>query len=61
MLTIRQTAATGILPEYSLRKLVHDRRIAFIMVGSKALINYTALCEQLKQPDKFIKDGAVNE
>ncbi len=60
MLTIRQAAATGILPEHSLRQLVRDRKIAFITVGNKALINYTALCRQLEQPDGSI-EVAVNE
>lgn len=51
MLTIRQCAARGILREHQLRTLVRARKIPFIMVGNKALVNYTALCEQLQRPD----------
>lgn len=47
MLTIRQTAETGILPEHALRKMVKENRVPHIMVGSKALINFNLLCEQL--------------
>jgi hypothetical protein len=48
MLTVRQVAATGIMPEHALRLLIKQNRIPYIMVGSKALINYTALCSQLQ-------------
>ena len=47
MVTIRQCAATGILPEHSLRTLVKLNRIPHIMVGNTAYINYTMLVEQL--------------
>lgn len=47
MLTIRQTADTGILPEHALRRMVKEKRIPHIMVGTKALINFNLLCEQL--------------
>jgi hypothetical protein len=53
MLTIRQCAARGILKEHQLRTLVKSRKIPFIMVGNKALVNYTALCEQLQKPDNI--------
>jgi len=47
MLTIRQTAETGILPEHALRRMVKENRVPHIMVGTKALINFNLLCEQL--------------
>lgn len=47
MLTIRQTAETGILSEFCLRRMVKENRVPHIMVGNKALINFTLLCQQL--------------
>lgn len=47
MMTIREVAKTGILPEHALRQLVKEKRLPVIHVGKKAFINYTALCEQL--------------
>lgn len=52
MLTIRQVAATGILPEYAIRQLVKEGKLAGVYVGNKYLVNFTALLEQLSQPDK---------
>ncbi len=48
MLTIRETARTGILPETALRTLVKQGRIPGIYVNRKFLVNYECLCEQLK-------------
>ena len=53
MLSIRQVADTGIMSEHALRVLVAEKRVPFIKVGRKVLINYTALCTQL--------DNARNE
>ena len=47
MLTIRETARTGILPEHALRLLLKSGKLPVIYVGKKALINYDRLCEQL--------------
>ena len=53
MKTIRETAATGVMSEHALRELVRNNRIAYITVGkNKALINFSALCEQLQKPDR---------
>jgi hypothetical protein len=54
MKTIRETASTGILPEHAIRRLVKDKKIAYITVGkSKVLVNFSALCEQLQKPDNI--------
>lgn len=45
--TIRQTAATGILPEYRLRLMVAAGTCPGIKTGNRFLINVTALAEQL--------------
>ena len=47
MLSIRQTANTGILPESLLRTLVKQGRVPGIYAGRKFLVNYDKLCEWL--------------
>ena len=47
MLTIRQTAATGILSESALRSLVKSGKIKVVYVGNRALINFQQLVKQL--------------
>lgn len=49
MVTIRQAAATGILPEAALRRMVKDGTIPVIFSGNKAFINFDRLCEMLSQ------------
>ena len=49
MMTIRQVAATGVLPEAALRRLVKDGTIPAIYSGTKAFINFDRLCEMLSQ------------
>lgn len=47
MMTIRQVAATGLLPEHALRMMEKQGRLPCIYSGKKCLINYTKLLEQL--------------
>ena len=47
-LTIRQTAARGILPEHALRVLSKQNKLPQIKVGAKVLINYKKFLEQLQ-------------
>jgi hypothetical protein len=47
MMTIREIAATGILPEHALRLMLKAGRLPAIYVGKKALVNFDKLCEQL--------------
>lgn len=49
LLTIRQTAKTGVLPEHALRRLVKEKRIPYIYVGNRVLINYDKLIQQLEE------------
>lgn len=46
-MTIRQVAATKILPEHFLRKLEKQGRLPCIYSGKKCLINFDKLVEQL--------------
>ena len=50
MLTIRETARTGILPEAALRTLVKQNKIPGIYVGTKFLVKYSRLCDWLNAP-----------
>lgn len=47
MLTIRETARTGILPETALRRLAAENRLPALKVGNRLLINLDLLVEQL--------------
>lgn len=49
MLTIRETARTGILPEHALRQMVKSGTCPHIMAGNKALINYDKLVKMLEE------------
>ena len=48
MMTVRQIAATKILSENALRKMVKNGTAPRIMVGNKALINYDKLVQMLE-------------
>lgn len=48
MMTIREIANTGLIPEHALRILVKEKRIPFIKIGTKVLIHYETLNELLK-------------
>ncbi len=51
MMTIREVAKTGILPEHMLRMMVKRGEIPCIIIGErkKVLINFNALVERLQQ------------
>lgn len=51
-MTIRETAATGILPEYALRLRQKQNKLPCIMCGTKCMINYPLLVEQLQEECK---------
>lgn len=46
-LTIRQTAATGILSEHHLRMMVKKGTLPGIYAGTRFLVNYELLVQQL--------------
>ena len=47
MMTVRQVAATGLLPESAIRRLLKENKIAAVYSGKKAFINFDILCDQL--------------
>lgn len=56
MLTVRQVAKRGLLPERTLRRLIIEKKIPVIRSGKVAYINFTRLCEQLKSGEGAIYD-----
>lgn len=51
MMTVRQVAATGILPETAIRRLLKQGKIPAVYSGTKAFINFDKLCEMLNNLD----------
>ena len=51
MMTVREIAGTGLMPEHALRRLLKEGRLPAIFIGKKALINYDRLCSQLQELD----------
>lgn len=47
MMTVREVAATGLLPEAAIRRLLRENKIPAVYSGKKAYINFDLLCKQL--------------
>jgi hypothetical protein len=60
MMTIRQVARTGLLPEHALRLMSKAGRLPAVYVGTKALINYDRLVEQLNVPKGDVREDGRN-
>ena len=54
MLSIRQAAARGILPERALRRLVAEEKIKVVRSGRTQYVNFTALVEQLNNGEGML-------
>lgn len=48
MMTIRQIAETGLLPENTIRVMLRNGQIQAVYSGKKALINFDNLCAYLR-------------
>lgn len=48
MMTVKQIAATGLLPESAIRRLLHEKKIPAVYSGKKAYINFDRFCEYLE-------------
>jgi hypothetical protein len=55
-MTVREIAREGILTEHALRLMLKAGRLPAIYVGTKALINYDRLVEQLTNLKGKIED-----
>lgn len=51
MMTVRQIAQTGLLPENTIRIMLKTNQIKAVYSGKKAFINYDNLCEYLRTLD----------
>lgn len=49
MMTIREMAKTGILPETALRRLAAENRLPALKVGNRLLVNYDRLVQMLDE------------
>ena len=47
MMTVRQVAATGLLPESAIRRLLRENKLPAVYSGKKAYINFDKFCEYL--------------
>ena len=54
MLTVRQAAATGVLPERTLRRLIAEKKIPVIRSGRTQYINYGRLVDTLDKGEGLI-------
>lgn len=57
--TVRQTAATGILPEHRLRIMVASGDCPGFYSGNRFMVNVTALAEQLDTESRQKRGGEV--
>jgi excisionase family DNA binding protein len=48
MMTVREIAKTGLLPENTIRVMLRNGQIQAVYSGRKALINFDNLCEYLR-------------
>ena len=60
-LTIRQTAARGVVSEHFLRQLVAQGSCPGIYVGKKYMVNFGALLELLDSMSRENIRGGVNQ
>ena len=58
-LTIRQTASTGILSEHHLRMMVKKGTLPGIYAGTRFLVNYELLVQQLNSASEKAVQGVV--
>lgn len=49
LLTVRETARTGIMTESALRRWVKEGKVPHVAVGNRILINYDKLVEQIQE------------
>jgi len=59
MLTVRQAAATGVLPERTLRRLIAEKKIPILRSGRTQYINYGKLLDALNNDASGIWDRGL--
>lgn len=58
MMTVRQVAATGILPESAIRRMLRENKLPAVFSGKKAFINFDLLCQQLSNYNQMVEKGS---
>lgn len=48
MMTVKQVAATGVLPEHTIRVLLKQGKLPAVYSGTTAYINFDLMCEYLR-------------
>ena len=48
LMTVRQIAATGLLPENTIRVMLKQGKLPAVYSGTTAYINFDLMCEQLR-------------
>jgi len=61
MMSARQIAKTGILPQRTIYNLIKTGRLRFIQSGKTKYVNYTHLVEMLKNGTGSIFEGGADE
>ena len=56
MMTVREIAATGVLTETAIRRLLREGKLPAIYSGKKAFINFDLMCEKLEEATKKISE-----
>jgi hypothetical protein len=54
MITVRQAAARGVLPERALRRLIAEKRLKVVRSGRTQYINYSRLLDMLNNGEGLI-------
>lgn len=56
MLTVKQVAATGVLPEHTIGVLLKQGKLPAVYSGTTAYINFDLMCEYLRnlKPTKAV-------
>jgi len=53
MMTVKQVAETGLLPETAIRRLLREKKIPAVYSGKKAFINFDILCDMLSNLPQY--------
>lgn len=61
MMTVREIAGTGLMPEHALRMMLKAGKLPAIFIGKKALINYDKLCEELQALEANVAKQEEND
>lgn len=61
LMTIKEAAKTGIMPENTLRRMCRNNDVPCLHIGRRTLINYDLLVAFLNDQNNYIKGDRANE